>query len=75
MKKILFVVAAASLLAGCKNLDQRLNECEAHGIDRNVCYEQDRENRRNTLSNYAVEDAGNAQAKAIRESKSKHHKH
>jgi len=70
MKKILLallVVAGASALTGCQTLDQRLDECQSHGLDRDVCYQEYQANMRSWQATSATLNAADTQADAIRE--------
>ncbi|HCI6022667.1 TPA: hypothetical protein NPN74_004815 [Klebsiella quasipneumoniae subsp. quasipneumoniae] len=78
--KYLVVLAAisASVLVGCTSEDQRLAKCEAKGISRDVCYQEEKAYWRNYQSNMATLNASNQQADAIREGneiQKKHYKH
>lgn len=44
MKKLMLLAVAVSsavILSGCVSQAERLNRCQAMGIDRNVCYQED----------------------------------
>lgn len=76
MKKLMMVACALSVIAlsGCKSLDQRLNECEAHGIDRTTCYEQDQANQRQYQQTSATLSSANTMADAYKEGSGDSHK-
>lgn len=76
MKKLMMVACALSVIAlsGCKSLDQRLNECEAHGIDRTTCYEQDQANQRQYQQSSATLSSANTMADAYKEGSGDSHK-
>lgn len=69
MKYLMMVVCALSVvsLSGCNSLDQRLSECEAHGVDRNICYEQDQANQRQYQQTSATLSSANTMADAYKE--------
>lgn len=81
MKKLMMLVltvAATSVLSGCVTEDQRLAQCEAKGISRDVCYQEEKAYWRNYQSNMATLQAGENQAEATREENEinrKHYKH
>lgn len=69
------VVSAISLLSGCVTEDQRLAKCEAKGISRDVCYQEEKAYWRNYQSNMATLQAGENQAEATREGNEINRKH
>ncbi|QLR77975.1 hypothetical protein HV336_14295 [Citrobacter freundii] len=77
MKKLILLVviaSSASLLSGCVSQAERLNRCQAMGIDRNVCYQEDMANQRNYQTNYSIERAGETQAQAYKDASPYHKK-
>lgn len=77
LKNIVLVLGAITL-ASCTTEDQRLAKCEAKGISRDVCYQEEKAYWRNYQSNMATLNASNQQADAIREGneiQKKHYKH
>lgn len=73
--KFLAVLAAIGLLADCTTEDQRLEKCEAKGISRDVCYQEEKAYWCNYQSNMAALTASNQQAEAIREGNDINRKH
>lgn len=74
----LLVGVGVVVLAGCTTEDQRLAKCEAKGISRDVCYQEEKAYWRNYQANMATLNASNQQADAIREGneiQKKHYKH
>ncbi|WP_347289961.1 hypothetical protein [Kluyvera georgiana] len=76
--KYVGLLVGVVVLAGCTTEDQRLAKCEAKGISRDVCYQEEKAYWRNYQSNMATLNASNQQADAIREGneiQKKHYKH
>lgn len=73
--KYLAVLAAVSVLAVCVSEEQRLAQCEAKGVSRDVCYQEEKAYWRNYQSNMATLNASNQQAAAIREGNEINRKH
>ena len=69
------LVVGVSVLSGCTTEDQRLDKCEAKGISRDVCYQEEKAYWRNYQSNMAALNASNQQADAIREGNEINRKH
>ncbi len=72
------IIAGVSVLSGCTTEDQRLAKCEAKGISRDVCYQEEKAYWRNYQANMATLNASSQQADAIREGNEinrKHYKH
>lgn len=61
------IIAGVSVLSGCTTEDQRLAKCEAKGISRDVCYQEEKAYWRNYQANMATLNASSQQADAIRE--------
>lgn len=55
-------IALVALCSGCKTLDQRLDECQAHGVSRDVCYQAERDDVRSER-----EHAGERFDRAVRD--------
>lgn len=78
MNKLMLFILSVLSLTGCVSEEQRLAQCEAKGISRDVCYQEEKAYWRNYQSNMATLNAANNQADAIREGneiKRKHYKH
>ncbi|MBD5735289.1 hypothetical protein [Citrobacter freundii] len=73
MNKLMIILVAfstVSLMFGCVSEEQRLAKCEAKGISRDVCYNEEKEYWNNYSANMSRLQAANTQADAFKESMS-----
>ncbi|MFY9994099.1 MAG: hypothetical protein WAK61_03760 [Leclercia sp.] len=76
MKKVMMmalVVAGSALLSGCQLEKQYLDDCEANGVSRDVCFEQYHADQRNSSDNYAKYQDRSAKEQHNKEKSRKHH--
>ncbi|MEB5932405.1 hypothetical protein MXL15_09370 [Pseudomonas mosselii] len=45
----MMAVAFVVFCSGCMTLDERLDECQSHGVSRDVCYQAERDDMRSIL--------------------------
>lgn len=73
LRKIINIALIALALVGCKSTADRMNECEAQGINRDACYTAE-QNRQATLNAAAQKQAyENASAALNTDTTHKHH--
>ena len=66
MNKLMIILVAfstVSLMSGCVSEEQRLAKCEAKGISRDVCYNEEKEYWNNYSANMSRLQAANTQGK------------